>query len=518
MFTDATTDPTRMPPSCCHVLQIHTAIRQLSQDEAQAYRAKFEEWITPVKVYCPSPTCSTFIAERLLPDFTQPPAPEAGLPIVLREIFDAIYEDPAARFFREKTDIEGLPSYNKIVVQKPMHLGVIRARLDASFYTSTSQLSDDMRLIPVNASAYYGTRHPITRVAEELHTKYITKISHLTDRLATAIATPRPTYFPCPTCHIAICVKCKQIEHSNKPCDLTAQDEETAMLEQYGVKRCPRCKAGVKKMFGCPHIQCFCGAHWCYYCQEAIESCDGNCDEEARVADEEDEYDSELEDELEAQAQPEAETEAEKETDREATQNETLQPDTQAATVAASVDAGVTAESTTNTSENLPASTNNSPATPAPVNNPPANIAPTPNRIVDLDRGGGARWGDGEYDFGEEPDNDGRTQVWSCAHTFTPCKPPPDDGFDHGDFTRMECNRCFERVEMPKRPTRPAAAKKRRKLTGFFQRTSSIVEGKEEVSPPHSPLFENEASQCKWCMLIVCAPCKEKYGREQKEA
>ena len=52
MFEDAVTDSTRMPPRCCNLIQIHTILGSglLSDEQAKAYREKFEEWITPAKV------------------------------------------------------------------------------------------------------------------------------------------------------------------------------------------------------------------------------------------------------------------------------------------------------------------------------------------------------------------------------------------------------------------------------------------------------------------------------------
>lgn len=65
MFVAATEDASRMPPKCCTILQIHTA--SLPNEVADRYRAKFEEWITRDKLYCPSPRCSAFIPARLMP-------------------------------------------------------------------------------------------------------------------------------------------------------------------------------------------------------------------------------------------------------------------------------------------------------------------------------------------------------------------------------------------------------------------------------------------------------------------
>jgi hypothetical protein len=67
MFMDACKDTSRMPPRCCVQLQIHHAKPFLTKEEVAQFKSKYEEWMTPSPFYCPVPTCSTFIPERLLP-------------------------------------------------------------------------------------------------------------------------------------------------------------------------------------------------------------------------------------------------------------------------------------------------------------------------------------------------------------------------------------------------------------------------------------------------------------------
>lgn len=123
MFTAATDDFTRMPPRCCHFIQIHTVICHLLQDEVKAYRAKFEEWIAPVKFYCPSPKCSAFVPERRLPAPDSTPHRDAtrSLSSILSEVVEAVVRDPSARFFRDEAPIDQLPGYSHVVTQ-PMYV------------------------------------------------------------------------------------------------------------------------------------------------------------------------------------------------------------------------------------------------------------------------------------------------------------------------------------------------------------------------------------------------------------
>ncbi|KEQ73721.1 hypothetical protein M436DRAFT_17647, partial [Aureobasidium namibiae CBS 147.97] len=166
MFLQATRDSTSMPPRCCFIFSTMVALEFLTTAEADAYRLKFEEWVSTKKTYCPVPKCSRFIPDR-----------------------------------------------------------AIKGRVSAKFAT-----------LPATAC------------------------------------------FSCPECHIGICPSCKQVAHSGKPCDNTAQDHEIAMLETYGYNKCPRCGHGVKRMYGCRHMQCRCGAHWCWGCLRSFEECDGGCD------------------------------------------------------------------------------------------------------------------------------------------------------------------------------------------------------------------------------------------------
>ncbi len=247
MFVDAIRDKTRMPPRCCCLIQIHTVVDILQEDELKNYRAEFEEWIAPKKVYCPALKCSAFIPERRLPIVqTTPASTTVSLTSVLETIFEALDQSPAARFFRADAPIDVLPGYTD-VVQHPMHLGTIKDNISKGSYKTSHDLTKDVKLILTNSRLYNREDHPITQSAEQLFATYLLEMSKAMDPLMQTSAhtsQPPPPYFPCPTCHIAICTSCRQIEHSGKPCSTADADHEMAMLAQFGYKRCPRCKAG----------------------------------------------------------------------------------------------------------------------------------------------------------------------------------------------------------------------------------------------------------------------------------
>ncbi|GIK02489.1 hypothetical protein Aspvir_006545 [Aspergillus viridinutans] len=112
-------------------------------------------------------------------------------------------------------------------------------------------------------------------------------------QLAASGATPSlpvsPLYisFPvlCPKCFAQVCWKCKKLYHHGSMCQVSDIDPELARaLEKLGIKRCPKCRAAVRRMFGCRHMQCRCGAQWCWYCCRAIEVCKANICAKARAA------------------------------------------------------------------------------------------------------------------------------------------------------------------------------------------------------------------------------------------
>jgi hypothetical protein len=85
----------------------------------------------------------------------------------------------------------------------------------------------------------------------------------------------RSVTFQCPHCGGNVCNKgCRGIVHSGR----CQENDEAAILGQYGIKQCPNCKQGVKRMFGCPLMECSCGAYFCWNCCKSPPDCDGGCD------------------------------------------------------------------------------------------------------------------------------------------------------------------------------------------------------------------------------------------------
>ena len=98
-----------------------------------------------------------------------------------------------------------------------------------------------------------------------------------------------PGSFRCPQCSSIICDDCRQIAHQGQACDRSQEQYEEDLLKKFKMKRCPKCRAAVKRMFGCSHMECRCGAHWCWVCQNSITECNGAHHGEYSDAEEEEE-------------------------------------------------------------------------------------------------------------------------------------------------------------------------------------------------------------------------------------
>ena len=203
----------------------------------------------------------------------------------MRAIFQKVDTSPDARFFRNDMHTIELPDYT-MRVPKPIHLQRIQQKIDENVYTSSADLSKDMSLLLANTKRYNGPQHPVAQAGAKLFATYLEALSSTADQLSGIRNTVQHDIFPCPTCHIAICTSCKQIEHRDKgPCDTSADDHEVAMLRQFGYKRCPRCKHGLRRMYGCSHMQCNCGAHFCWWCLRSLDECIGDCDGPGKLLD-----------------------------------------------------------------------------------------------------------------------------------------------------------------------------------------------------------------------------------------
>ncbi|KFY03382.1 hypothetical protein O988_01518 [Pseudogymnoascus sp. VKM F-3808] len=185
----------------------------LSKDQVDLYKAKFEEWRTPDRFYCPISTCSSFIPPRFI-----------------RE---------AARQNKRKQKLNG----------------------------QNENLKSGDNQIP-SASSHHG-QHLSGNDSE------------LEPMSSDSPTSTGPPAIVCPKCSVSICTSCRLLQHLDAPCPENDLDPLlAAQLEKWKIKRCPKCRAGVRKMFGCTHIECRCGAHFCFACLQPMKKCEGQCEDD----------------------------------------------------------------------------------------------------------------------------------------------------------------------------------------------------------------------------------------------
>ena len=177
-FLDACKNESKMPPKCCSIVPLSAIANLLTSSQIELYKAKYEEWATTDRIYCPVPTCSAFIPPRLYIKIRQGPSTPHK---------DPFNSNPSTQIGTPKKDI------------KP--------------------------------------------------------------------------HVACPTCAVSVCTKCRALRHIGEcpESDLDPVLEE--QLKKWKIKRCPKCRAGVRRMYGCSHIECRCGAHFCWECLLPINQC-----------------------------------------------------------------------------------------------------------------------------------------------------------------------------------------------------------------------------------------------------
>ncbi|KAL7908878.1 hypothetical protein GGI35DRAFT_416663 [Trichoderma velutinum] len=72
----------------------------------------------------------------------------------------------------------------------------------------------------------------------------------------------------CPSCDKATCAACGSRSHRGLPCQEDVEDEEALwdMMDDQELVGCPECGIVIALRDGCNHINCVCGAEFCYLC------------------------------------------------------------------------------------------------------------------------------------------------------------------------------------------------------------------------------------------------------------
>ncbi|CAL8120016.1 unnamed protein product [Orchesella dallaii] len=102
------------------------------------------------------------------------------LTMIETEILPFILKLECARFFMEPTDPALFPGYYAIV-NYPMDLGTIRARLENLYYIKAEQFENDSQLIAINAALYHDEGTEIHEAGKNLWKAYKAKQDDIPD-------------------------------------------------------------------------------------------------------------------------------------------------------------------------------------------------------------------------------------------------------------------------------------------------------------------------------------------------
>jgi hypothetical protein len=277
-------------------------------------------------------------------------------------------------------------------------------------------------------------------------------------RVDSGVGTPTSESFACPTCAASICTGCRQQAHSGTMCNIDQfglDADTTALLKSWGYKQCPKCRHGVKRMFGCNHMECRCGAHFCWVCLENINECDGGC------YDEDEDYDTDdgPDEEEDTPVQP-------------TLTDNTTEPAT------AEVPSGVATETTET----------NTPSQPA--------------RPRNLDGGGSRYWANTDHNFGEEPQDDGSQAIWNCDHSYRPYTIPFATALT-SHTNDVECTKCWRTAHPTIHAPRAATSKNEKVIPASTNRAAAFgvrgtrgrgrARGRGTYAPPRG-LFRADAT------------------------
>ncbi|KAH7135674.1 hypothetical protein B0J11DRAFT_425634 [Dendryphion nanum] len=252
-------------------------------------------------------------------------------------------------------------------------------------------------------------------------------------RVDSVVGTPTSPVIACPKCSTDACTNCRELAHTG-PCknlDFGLDEETTALLKSWGYKRCPKCGQGIRRMYGCNHLECICGAHFCWVCLRSRDDCDGG----ACYEDEDEDYSSEEE-------QDTNESESSDEHPLEVIDTSITNPAPEGSSGVDAISAE-TSESSSTANAVVTSVTIEQPTTPLPV-----------PRRRNLDAGSHGYWENQGLDFGEEPTDDIEDRAWSCYHNFSTVKLNLEEALrETSRASLMECTRCWKpvhpEVELP---------------------------------------------------------------------
>jgi len=319
-----------------------------------------------------------------------------------------------------------------------------------------------------------------------------------------------PQLFDCPQCGTLLCQECRRMAQQNHLCK-PAEDTVVATILAFKYKQCPRCKTGVLRMYGCDHMRCLCGAHWCWECTRAMDvcrydPCSARLDDgeyaDSDVQDDSDGDDSDRDDEVDTPSSP---SEAVADGESSSASQEPTPPEV--------ADSEVEHENTAD------ASTTPAPETPPTSTDVPTapEAPPSPPPEINLDDPDEENWERESLDFGNEPSG---VDVWGCSHRFR-CfdRDRVQDWLRVGAF---DCQNCFEPISLEQGPPAGEGGEKEKEGGGSAAPTEEGFTGDafcaeasgpspSSSSPPaHRGKRPRLAWECKKCGVLFCRPCRDK--------
>lgn len=326
----------------------------------------------------------------------------------------------------------------------------------------------------------------------------------------------------CTECQNTTCVSCRVLVDPQVKHQCVLADEATAMLVKFGYKSCPRCGSGIAKMYGCSHVRCHCGSHWCWECQRPIQICwQRPCEANMEDGDYYSENESQIEDE--------------DEDDSVTTVSMIPQPENVTTQPQPTPDAPET-DSTQAAGPNLEVPDGSIDATTTVVPGEPVTTQPTVPIIADslenLDDEGADEWEGGDWDFGYEP-VDESWDTWGCMHRLAPVINQNVWGA-HRNWTpsteqsgrltkRVDCQRCYRTVIMVDPTAEAVTQEVRRKDSGCdvseavdaAEISSATIKKEEKKKRKGKKKNERpELYNCTKCGMFYCLACKKATIRD----
>ena len=377
------------------------------------------------------------------------------------------------------------------------------------------------KILPTAEIEAYKLRFDETNTANPLYCPVPTCSTFLPPRLVAKDSTK----VECITCQATVCTICKEQAHENHVC--ANNGLRAAIVDKFHYKVCPKCGIAVAKMFGCPHVRCQCGAHFCWDCLRPINACYRKPCRVAREDGQQSEFeltDSDSENEPDASAPeqvmqvdqpmtiPEADT-VPVEEPVPVTENVVVAEPAVETNTNEAIESPPTVEETAAQQQVAREETMGEEAT---ANIEAEIIENKEETEENLDDPETHDWEGGSVDFGDEP-SDEAWDIWGCRHQFREFEKQhiPElwkvgvDPNQPGDL-EVGCLSCFKGAEVweTKQEKETTEETKGDKTDSEPTPSSEPTSSSEPVVPVKKVSRSKRAFECTCCGVVYCGTCK----------